>query len=77
MTMTIDRVKTYNLPLLEEALSIEIGHYVASGATEADWRKICHRLTSMPASKSLPNAHAPNRLEQAVINLKAVELWPW
>jgi hypothetical protein len=72
-----DTPTNHKLPLLEEALAIEVARYHAHGFSEAEWRAFSQRLAKLPPSANVANTGAANRLEQAVLNLKTAHLWPW
>ena len=72
-----DTSATPKLPLLEEALAIEIARYHSHGLSEAEWRARSQRLAKLSPSANVASTGAANRLEQAVLNLKAANLWPW
>jgi hypothetical protein len=72
-----DTPTNHKLPLLEEALAIEIARYYSHGLSEEEWRSFSQRLAKLPPSANVANTGAGNRLEQAVLNLKTAHLWPW
>jgi hypothetical protein len=68
---------SYKLPLFEEALAMIAARYRATGMSESDWLRTRRHLVNVQPLTTVPNSDAPNRLEQAVANIKAAGMWPW
>jgi hypothetical protein len=66
-----------HLPLLEEALALEVKKYQSSGLSETEWLEAYRRLAVMPPATGQIGAKAENRLDQVILNLKTAGLWPW
>jgi hypothetical protein len=66
-----------HLSLLDAALAGEAAFAFARGQDEEAWREAERALTGAAPDPQLPWPESPNRLEQAVTNLRATGLWPW
>lgn len=73
----IDAGEAAQLPPLELTLAANAAMERAHRATERQWRATKGHLAGQPALADIGNADAPNRLEQAIANLRAAGLWPW
>ncbi len=75
--MIYNRADTSKLPLFEEALAMTAARYRATGMSEYEWLCTRKHLIKVQPMHTAPNSDAPNRLEQAVANIKAAGMWPW
>lgn len=73
----IDAAEALELPPLELTLAASAAMERAHRTSEADWRTSKAHLAAEPALVGIGNDAAPNRLEQAIANLRAANLWPW
>lgn len=64
-------------PGVEYVLSAMAADAHAAGRSSAAWRADSAWASHRPCDPSLPHADLPDRLEQAIANLRDTGLWPW
>jgi len=65
-------------PGIEHALSVSADAAAAAGESARAWQAQHAAWVNVgPCDAALPHADAPDRLAQAVANLRDVGLWPW
>lgn len=65
-------------PAIEYALSASADEAAAAGEDARDWQaRQAAGVNGGPCDADLPHADAPDRLAQALANLRDVGLWPW
>ncbi len=65
-------------PGIEYALSVSADDAAAAGQDAQEWQgQQAAWVNAGPCDADLPHADAPDRLAQAVANLRDVGLWPW
>jgi hypothetical protein len=65
-------------PAIEHALSASADEAAAAGEDARDWQaRQAAGVNGGPCDADLPHADAPDRLTQALANLRDVGLWPW
>jgi len=65
-------------PGIEYALSATADAAAAGGQDVRDWQgRQAAWVNGRPCDADLPHADAPDRLAQAIANLRDVGLWPW
>lgn len=73
----IDAGQAASLPPLELTLAANAAMEHAHRTTEAAWRATKAHLAALPALAGIGHADAPDRLAQAIGNLRSAGLWPW